>query len=203
MTTLLQPPPTAAPFSPDPRALRRFSVAEYDRMVEAGILTKNDRVELLEGWIVTKMPQNPRRRTSVDRLILALTRVLPSDWTLCCQAPIALSDSEPEPDVTIARGAIGTYDSRHPGPADIGLPVESGDSSVSDDRRYKTALYAREKIPQFWLVDLAARRVDVATNPQSDRYQKIVAYSEAEAVPLVLDGQRIADIPVKALLPQP
>src|SRR5690349_5855689 len=120
----------------DPLWLRRFSVEEYHRMIETGILTTNDRVELLEGWIVNKMPQNPPHRGSVSRLNRWLGRVLPDNWSLSCQGPITLSDSEPEPDITIARGEEGTYDARHPEPADIGILMEVGDSSILADRRY-------------------------------------------------------------------
>lgn len=88
----------------DPLRLRRFSVAEYDKMVETGILTPDSRVELLEGWIVKKTSPNPPHRGSVSRVIRWLGRILPENWSLGCQAPITLSASEPEPDIYLARG---------------------------------------------------------------------------------------------------
>jgi Uma2 family endonuclease len=183
--------------------LHRFTVQQYDQMVETGILTTNDRVELLEGWIIEKMSQNPPHRSTVSRVIRRLSRILPDDWTLSCQAPIALSDSEPEPDIMIARGEESTYDDRHPTPSDLGVLMEVGDSSVLSDRRYKGELYAREKVPEFWLINVVERKVEVGTAPRRGKYQKKVEYGENDMVPLVLDGDKIAGIPVRELLPKP
>src|SRR2546421_446545 len=138
----------------DPYWLRQFSVAEYHQMVQTGILTPDDRVELLEGWIVNKMPQNPPHASSVTRIVKRVARCCPDNWTMRVQLPITLSESEPEPDITLARGGEDTYDTRHPEPADIGVLIEVGDSSVIADRRYKGELYAKEKVSEFWLIDL-------------------------------------------------
>ena len=116
------------------------------------------------------------------------------------QAPITLAESEPEPDVTLARGEEHIYDARHPKPADIGVLMEVGDSTVLSDRRYKGALYAQAKIPEFWLINVVTRRVEVYTKPRAGKYQKPVVYAEGEDVPLILDGVKIADNPVSELL---
>jgi hypothetical protein len=180
--------------------IHRFSVEQYHQLIAIGILTKDDRVELLEGWIVKKMSQNPPHRASVERVMRRLARVLPDDWNLSCQGPITLSDSEPEPDLAIARGGEGTYDDRHPGPEDIAVLIEVADTSLADDRRYKGELYAREKIAEFWLIDLVNRKIEVGTRPRGDKYQKVVEYSERELIPLVLDRQKIAELPVASLI---
>lgn len=184
----------------DPLWLRRWSVLEYHEMIETGILTANDRVELLEGWIVNKMSQNPPHRNSVSRVVKRIAKVLPETWTMSVQGPITLSDSEPEPDITLARGEEEIYDTRHPEPADVGVLIEVGDSSVLDDRRYKGELYAKAKISEFWLINLIDRRVEVYTKPRSGKYQKKTEYSERTSVPLVLDGVKMAEIPVSELL---
>jgi hypothetical protein len=186
----------------DPLWLRRWSVAEYHRMIESGILGPDDRVELLEGWVVKKMPQKPPHASSVGRVNRWLGRILPSTWSLRCQVPITLSESEPEPDITLARGEEGTYDSRHSRPRDIGVLMEVGDSTVMDDRRYKGVLYALEKIHEFWLINVVERTVEVYTKPRGGKYQKRVVYSEKETVPLNLDGETIAEIPVRESLPR-
>src|SRR4051794_2252928 len=180
----------------DPYRLRQFSVTEYHKMAETGILKPDDRVELLEGWIVNKMTQNPPHASSVGRVNRLLGRILPAAWSLRCQAPIMLSDSAPEPDIAIARGEEGTYDSRRPTPADIGALIEVGDSTLLSDRRYKGKLYAKEKVPAFWLVNLVERKIEAYSRPRGGKYQKKTEYAEAETVPLVLDGGKIADIPV-------
>jgi Uma2 family endonuclease len=186
----------------DPYWLRQFSVAEYHKMVETGILTTNDRVELLEGWIVNKMPQNPPHISSVGRANRWLVRILPVCWSLRCQGPITLTDSEPEPDIAVARGEEGTYDSRHPEPADIGVLMEVGDSTLLADRQYKGELYAKEKVREFWLINLVERKIEVYTKPRGGKYHKKVEYVDNDSVPLVLDGVHIADIPVRELMPK-
>jgi Uma2 family endonuclease len=184
----------------DPYWLRQFSVAEYHKMVASGVFAAKNRVELLEGWIVNKMSQNPPHRSSVGRVVKRVSRVLPDDWTMSVQGPITLSDSEPEPDITLARGAEEIYDARHPEPTDLGVLMEVGDSTVLDDRRYKGELYAREKVPEFWLINLVARKVEVYTKPRGGKYQKKVEFTEKQTVPLILDGVKIAPIPVRELM---
>src|SRR6478736_3064070 len=152
MSTLTVKPRSVERIVNDPLSVRRFSVAEYHKMYEIGVLGPNERVELLEGWIVKKMPQNPPHSSSLGRINRLLARVLPSGWSLRIQCPITLTDSEPEPDVSIARGPEGTYDDHHPTPSDIGMLMEVGDSSVLSDRRYKGILYAQAKISEFWLI---------------------------------------------------
>ena len=186
----------------DPLWLRQFSVAEYHKMIETGILHSGDRVELLEGWIVKKMSQNPPHSASVNRVNRILSKVLPAGWSLRIQSPVTLSDSEPEPDLTVARGDAGTYDDHHPERAEIDLLIEIGDSSVLIDRRYKGALYAQERIPEFWLMNLVRRILEVYTKPRNGKYQKKVEYTETQKVSLTLNGEKIAEILVSELMPK-
>jgi hypothetical protein len=184
----------------DPYWLRQFSVAEYHKMIQTGILTPDSGVELLEGWIVNKMSQNSPHRNTVSRVVRRVSKVLPDNWHMDVQGPITLSDSEPEPDITLARGADDVYDKRHAGPADIGVLMEVGDSTVLNDRRYKGTLYARENIAAFWLINLVDRKVEVYTDPQAGQYHNKTEYLEIESVPLILDGVKIAEFPVSELI---
>ncbi|MBI1832002.1 MAG: Uma2 family endonuclease [Planctomycetes bacterium] len=178
----------------------RITVAQYHKMIEMGILTSDDRVELLEGYLVARQPQTPPHASTNSRLCRSLSRLLPANWLLTCRGPITLDDSEPEPDITLARGREEIFDTRHPEPADIGVLMEVGDSTLMDDRRYKGELYAKAKIPEFWLVNLVERKVEVYTKPRGGKYPKKIEYTEKQSVPLVLDGVKIADIPVSELL---
>ncbi len=184
----------------DPDRIRHFTVAEYHKMIESGVFAPNDRVELLEGWIVNKMSQNPPHASSVTRIVSRVAKVCPDDWTLRVQVPITLADSEPEPDIVLARGDESVYDLRHPRSKDIGVLMEVGDSSMIDDRRYKGELYAKARIAEFWLVNLIERKIEVYTKPRGGKYQKKLEYFEKETVPLVLEGVKIADLPVSELL---
>src|SRR4051794_32544531 len=154
--TVPPPPPGAAPAGTPPGPVRRFTVAEYHRLVEVGVLTEDDPVELLEGWIVFKMPKNPRHDNTVFRVQQLLSRVLPADWLVRVQSAITTGDSEPEPDVTVAAGPVTAYDSRHPGPSEIALVVEVADTSLTRDRVDKQRLYARAQIAAYWIVNLSS-----------------------------------------------
>src|SRR5437773_9038796 len=101
-------------------SIARFSVARYQRMIEAGILTADDKVELLENYVVLKMPRNPPHDSTLQRMLRPLLRPLPAGWDLRIQSAVALSDSQPEPDFAFVRGSAADYERRHPGPADIG-----------------------------------------------------------------------------------
>src|SRR5437763_5002558 len=105
-------------------SIARFSVAKYQRMIEAGILTAEDKVELLENYMVLKMPKNPPHDGTLDLVKAALPALIPAGWLLRVQQTVVLSDSQPEPDFAIARGTPPSFLTRHPGPADVGLIIE-------------------------------------------------------------------------------
>src|SRR5215510_8038181 len=111
-------------------SIARFSVARYQRMIEAGILTAEDKVELLENYVVLKMPRNPPHDGSVQLVSETLFPVIPQGWRLRVQLTVVLPDSQPEPDFAIVRGNARTYMARHPGPPDIGLVIEVASSSL-------------------------------------------------------------------------
>src|SRR5437763_7813102 len=105
-------------------SIGQFAVARYQCMVETGILTAEDKVELLENYVVLKMPRNPRHDSTLQRMLRPLFGALPAGWGLRVQSAIALTDSQPEPDFALARGTAADYETHHPGPADVGLVSE-------------------------------------------------------------------------------
>src|SRR3954453_3552975 len=105
-------------------SIAKFSVSRYQRMIETGILTADDKVELLENYVVLKMPRNPPHDGTIDLVKEALPSRVPSGWLLRIQQTVVLSDSQPEPDFAIVRGNARTYLARHPGAADVGLLIE-------------------------------------------------------------------------------
>src|SRR5262245_39214068 len=115
----------------------RFSVDQYHAMIRAGILTEDDPVELLEGWLITKMSKSPKHRVVTQLARETLARVLPSGWYVDAQEPVTTADSEPEPDVAVVRGERRQYLDHHPGPQDVALVVEVADSSLQRDRSLK------------------------------------------------------------------
>jgi Uma2 family endonuclease len=184
--------------------LYRFTVEQYERMTEVGILGAKDRVELLEGWIIAKMTQNPPHNAGVDYTQEALRSLLPPEWRVREQKAIRLADSEPEPDVAVVKGPPNRYARRHPVPADIGALIEVADTSLLDDRRRKIPLYARARIPVYWIVNLPESRVEVYTQPKAGKsptYQHRQDYGIDDSVPVVIDGKELGRIPVRDLLP--
>ncbi|HVS34383.1 MAG TPA: Uma2 family endonuclease [Gemmataceae bacterium] len=193
-------------FALPPEPMRRFTVNEYHRMIHAGILTEDDPVELLEGWIVAKMPRNPAHDTAVALVQAALSAILPPQWICRGQSAVTTSDSEPEPDVAVVRGPIRRYATTHPGPADTGMVVEVADSSLARDRTLKARLYARAAVAVYWIVNIPDRQIEVYMDPTGSdaaepSYQQRRDFAADAAVPLVLEGRTIATIPVAELLP--
>src|SRR6476619_6186517 len=100
-------------------SIAKFSVAKYQRMTEEGILTSEDKVELLENYVVVKMPRNPPHDGTIQALGKRLGRKVPAGWDLRCQLAVTMSDSQPEPDFAVCRGDETTYMARHPLAADV------------------------------------------------------------------------------------
>jgi Uma2 family endonuclease len=143
---------------------RRFSVAEYEQLGRAGILTEDDSVELLEGLIVEKVTKHPPHDGMIDLLVQLLSRVLPLDWYPRAQNVLITSDSAPEPDIVVTRGEPRHYMQRHPTAAEAALVIEVADSSLLRDRR-KRKIYARAGISQYWIIDLNSSHIEMFAQP--------------------------------------
>jgi Uma2 family endonuclease len=191
--------PVLSPSPPFP--VRRFTVDEYQRMAQAGILTKEDRVELLDGWITPKMTRNPPHDYYHDQVADALRQVLPKGWRIHEQKAITTADSQPEPAIAVVLGPNSRYQTRHPAPSDVGLVVEVSDSSLDYDREVKGPLYARAAIPVYWIVNLVEGIFEVYTNPEGDSYLQRQDFTKPNTVPVVLSGQSIGQISTAGLLP--
>jgi hypothetical protein len=184
--------------------LHRWSVADYHRFIELGILTEDDRVELLEGNVVNKMPRNPPHDVALQRLTKRLVRLAPLGWETRIQSAITLSDSEPEPDAVLARGDENTYAQRHPHPPDIGLAVEVSASSLTIDRVDKGRIYAHAALPVYWVINVMDSQIEVYTDPRPldpiPNYATRTDYQIGDSVPLILDGQQLALLSVVELI---
>ena len=194
--------PTA---SPPPGGPRLFTVDEYQKLTRSGILSEEDSVELLEGWIVYKMPREPQHDMVVKLVEKAIEAVLGSGWHTRGQSAITTADSEPEPDVAVVAGDIRNYGQTHPRPADISLIVEVAVSSLARDRDLKGRLYARAGIPVYWIINLNDLSIEVYTDPSGPvalpTYRQRKDYSAGEVVPLMIPGQNPVAIKAGDLLP--
>lgn len=174
-------------------------------MARSGILTEDDAVELLEGWLVHKMTKNPPHTATTRYTRAVLEKCLPSGYFVDSQEPITLSDSEPEPDVFIVRGTLDDYTRTHPHGQDVVLVVEVADSSLEQDRSTKKRVYARDGVAVYWIANLVDAQIEVYTQPsgpvRSPDYGSKLVYRRGDAVPVVIDGTIIATINVAELLP--
>lgn len=153
---------------------RSFTVDEFHRMVQAGILTEDDRVELLDGEIVQMTPIGSKHAACVNRLTRLFSGRVGDRAILSVQNPVRLSErSEPQPDFALLRPRPDFYASAHPGPEDVLLIVEVAETSVEVDRQVKAPLYARAGIPELWLIDLAGEGVEVYRRPTPKGYQDV------------------------------
>jgi Uma2 family endonuclease len=157
------------------RVVRRsFTVEEYYRMAEAGILSEDDRVELLEGEIVEMPPIGSRHASSVDRLTQLFAERVRHRAILRVQNPVRLGPrTEPQPDLALLRPRPDFYAQAHPGPQDVFLIVEVGETSADFDREIKVPLYARAGVPEVWLLDLGAGHVEVYREPTAQGYRDV------------------------------
>ncbi len=143
---------------------RQWKRLEYERLIETGFFQAGDKVELIGGQLMVAEPQGSRHAATVSLVADALRAAFGSGWYVMVQLPVALDDeSEPEPDVTVARGAAREYWDEHPSrPV---LVVEVADSSVTLGREYKASLYARAGVPDCWIVSIEEGIVEVYRRP--------------------------------------
>ena len=157
--------------APIPRRL--FTVEEYHLMAQAGVLSEDERVELVEGEVVLMTPIGSRHAACVKRLNRLFSTRAGAKAVVGVQDPVTLGAySEPQPDVALLKPRADFYASAHPGPEDVLLVVEVSESSAAYDLEVKIPLYARAGIPEVWLVDLDAREIRVYREPASGRYRQ-------------------------------
>ena len=199
-------PSLHSPGDPSVPTLFRLTVADYHEMGQRGILGPEDRVELLDGFLANKPMQNSPHGSTIVRLTHELiVATMTGGWQTRIRIPLTLDGSEPEPDAALARGDRRTYDLRHPNGSEVGVVIEVSDSSLASDRAFKGPIYARAAIPQYWIVNIPDRQIEVYTDPTGaiaiPEYAKRTDYSAPQSVPLMLDGQTVALVPVADLLP--
>ena len=159
--------------------VRLWTVEEYHRMIEAGILTPSDRVELIEGNIVSMTAKNPPHAATNLCAADYLKQLLVNKALVRIQDPIQLSQySEPEPDIAVVAPNARKYIDHHPTPDEVLLLIEVADPSLQDDRTVKAPLYARAGIVEYWILDVNTRQVYVFRDPQKDGYAQEVVLTE-------------------------
>jgi Uma2 family endonuclease len=179
---------------------RRFTVDEYYRMTEAGILGVGERVELIDGEIVQMAAIGSRHAGCVKRLNRLFVRGVEDRAIVQVQDPVRLSDlSEPQPDLAVLRPRTDDYTNAHPGPDDVLLVVEVADATVEVDRGTKAPLYAAAGIGEYWLVDLPQDEIQVFRTSTPNGYHDVRSYRRGDVLrPSALPG---LEVPVADILP--
>ena len=156
-----------------------FTIEEYYRLAEVGILTESDHVELINGDIIAMNPINSPHAGMVNRLASILDRKLHKRATITVQNPIRISTiSEPEPDVVIAKYDVDYYESHHPTSGEIYVVIEVSDTTLEKDREVKHPLYAEVSIPEYWIINIQDRQIEIHRQPKDGVYQHRQIISE-------------------------
>jgi Uma2 family endonuclease len=172
----------------------RIAVEKYERMIAAGILTENDRVELINGEIVPKMPIGSRHAACVTRLTEYLIRNFGNRATIGVQNPIVLADSEPEPDITVLKRRSDFYATGKPTADDVLLVIEVADSSLEFDRENKLSIYAEAGIGEYWIVNLLENIVEVYREPAGSTYASRQDLSRGQTLAIGVLGGTTIDV---------
>ncbi|HEX9940398.1 MAG TPA: Uma2 family endonuclease [Thermoanaerobaculia bacterium] len=178
---------------------RRWTREEYERRVNEGYFQPGDRVELVDGVLYEMSPQSGYHADGVSLVEYALRPLYPEGFYLRIHMPLALSfDSEPEPDIAVVSGRPGDYSPHHPTTAI--LIVEVADSSLYHDRKRKASLYARAGIPEYWILNLVKRCLQVYRHPKDSVYTTRFVLRAGDTVSPLAGPE--ASIPVASLLPR-
>jgi Uma2 family endonuclease len=190
-----------------PVRTRRWSRAEYDRMIEVGVLDEDERIELLGGELVVREPQGSPHYTAIMLVDEALRAAFGPGWFVRTHGPVALDDdSEPEPDVSVVPGGVRDYSLEHPARPVLVVEVTASRSRLTFDRAHKGSLYARAGLAEYWILNLIQNVLEVHRTPVRDdsaafgwRYaSREVFPSDASATPLAAPQARIS---IRDLLP--
>ncbi len=167
----------------------KISLETWRAMLEKGILSENDRVELIEGEIFDMSPIGKLHIATVIRINQLLTMLLAKKAFVSVQNPLHLPpDSEPEPDIALLKPREDYYASQLPEAADTFLVIEVADSSLEYDREVKKPLYAKAGVPCFWLVNLQKFEIEVHTQPGRGTYKQIQLLHPGDEVRLPVPG---------------
>ncbi|HKI17790.1 MAG TPA: Uma2 family endonuclease [Isosphaeraceae bacterium] len=181
--------------------LYRITVDEYERIGAAGVLD-DDRVELIDGFLVRKLTEKPPHVWTVETIEESLAALLPQGWFIRQEKPVRIpAFDEPEPDLSVIRGSRDDYLERHPEPKDVALLVDVADSSLDRDQGKKLLAYAKGGIPVYWIVNLVERQVEVYSDPAPKGYQSRKDFKSGQDLPVIIEGVEVARIIVADILP--
>jgi len=175
-------------------AKTRISVERYQRMVAAGVLTRDDRIELIDGEMIDMAPIGSKHAAITARLTKIFILAAGDDAILSPGGPVNLGDfSEPQPDLLLLRQRADYYSGKIPEAADVLLIIEVSDTTLRYDQTVKRALYARHGISDYWVVDVEGRLVQVYRDPKESIYTQSLVFAQADTLsPLHMPGVQVS-----------
>jgi Uma2 family endonuclease len=184
----------------------RLTVRQFEQMIKAGILTADDRVELLGGILAEQMTKNAPHDFTIGHLAKVLEALIGPDWVVREEKAVVLGRFwRPEPDLAVARGPLDRYRRAQPTTKELAFLVEVAESTYPADRGEKWQGYAAARVPAYWIVNLDDRRVEVYSDPfgrgGNARFRSAVTSGPGDAVPVVLAGRVIGQVAVNDILP--
>ena len=186
--------------------LHRFTVDEYYALAASGALAADARVELLDGLIYEMSPIGAEHAYTVERIDKRLLgKLLPGGWHTRMQHPIQFGNNEPQPDICVVRGELVDFRRRHPQAGDVALVIEVADATLAMDRA-KAKLYAAAGIPEYWIMNLPARQLEVFRQPGTDdegrpKYNQVQIFKPGAEVTLDLAEATLGPLQIDMLLP--
>ena len=164
----------------------RWTVMEYHKMAEVGLLNEDSRVELIDGEIIEMAPIGSPHGGHVKRCIRLFSKVVDDKAIIAAQDPVVLGNyEEPEPDIALLRWRDDDYEQMHPRPEDVLLLIEVSDSTLRYDRDVKVPLYAKNGIPEVWLLDIQNRQLEIYREPSNGAYQQRGSQRTGKIMPIL------------------
>jgi Uma2 family endonuclease len=173
----------------------RFTVEDYYRMAETGVLRRDARVELLDGKIIDMSPIGSTHAGTVKRFIRIFTKLARDRWVISAQDPLRLDDhSEPEPDFMLLKPSADDYTRRHPKPDEVFLLVEVADASLDYDREEKLPAYGHAGVTEVWIVNLRDPSLEVYREPHFAGYGSKTVLNAGEKASLLAFPDAVVDV---------
>jgi Uma2 family endonuclease len=185
-----------------PWPLYRMTLEKYESLIASGFFAKRDDVQLINGYLVTRMADSPLHGAVLEAVRIAIGAILVAAWHTRSQSGLRIPAqvSIPRPDLAVVRGGPRDYLARYPEPADTALVAEVSISSLDEDRAMAD-IYAAGGIPVYWIVNVDDGQVEVYSNPGPSGYRSHHVLAPGHVLSVVIDGVEIGEIPVAEILP--
>ncbi|HNF17677.1 MAG TPA: Uma2 family endonuclease [Leptospiraceae bacterium] len=178
MTTLLEHPAVQA-------LVNRMSLSDYHRLAELGLLP--EKIELIDGVLINKMPKSPKHAFTVDYLLSVFRNIFHQNFIIRSEQPLSIGNSEPEPDISIISGTLSDFKSRHPDTARLTVEISVSTYELDFQKQF---IYADADVQEYWIINLKDRELEVYKNPSSGKYLEKKIFRSSDAVEL--EGTKIS-----------